>query len=504
MARRAPAELWTVAEAAAADRHTMAGLGLPSVLSMERAALCVSAEVEAFDPSSVLVLCGPGNNGGDGFAVARQLHGRGVPVTAVKVTDRGNAAVAEQEAMARACGVRVVDALPSTSSASVIVDAMLGTGSKGAPRGGVARALAWLRSSARARPVVAVDVPTGVDPDTGAVFDDAVRAAVTVTMQRSKPGLHVTPGRAFAGEVVVADIGLVEPPPAEPTSTLASTSTSTSTSTATSTASLIDPEWVAAWLRAHADVAHKGQRGHVGVVAGSPGMRGAAVLAATAALRTGAGLVTVRAEDSALAARPELMATSEPTVPMADALVVGPGMTDGRGLDALDREDPRPMVWDAGGLEVIGTGPSAGPRVLTPHPGEAARLLDRLGDGAWTSARVQGQRIAVALTLAEITGATVVLKGAGTVVADGSRVALCTAGGRSLATAGSGDVLAGVVAAFLARGASAWDAARLGVYLHAIAGERLPSDGALALDIAEVLPATLAAPTGPWPRARSG
>ncbi|PRP90829.1 Bifunctional NAD(P)H-hydrate repair enzyme Nnr [Enhygromyxa salina] len=262
--------------------------------------------------------------------------------------------------------------------------------------------------------------------------------------------------------------------------------------------------------------AHKGRRGHVGVIGGSGGMPGAAILAATAAMRAGAGLATLAPGDPELRRalielRPELMlATAEQAwkIPQAQVLVVGPGLVnaDRSALAELNRDDARAMVWDASGLEHQDAGPAAGPRVLTPHPGEAARMLARLDRaGSWDSARVQSNRALAATRLAELTRAIVVLKGAGTIVAeaDGARVrvAICTTGGPALATAGSGDVLAGAIAALLARGLEPWAAACAGVHVHGLAGDRSPQNGTLALDIADALALALdEASTGTaWP-----
>lgn len=498
----APALLWTAEQATAADRYTIDVLGLVSPVLMERAALCVSAEVERLAAdryaTAVLVLVGPGNNGGDGLAVARQLHGRGrLRVSAVLVTDRRNAAAQQQLEWARSHGVAVSETLPErVPTDTVIVDALLGTGSRGAPRGAIEQALRWLQDGAA--PVVAVDVPSGIEVDSGAVTSVATRADVTVTFQRSKIGLHLTPARPLAGRVVVADIGLVGPPSTE----------------APELITLIDPRWVAERLASLPAAAHKGRRGHVGVVGGTGGTPGAAVLTGTAALRAGAGLATLAMTDEQLRralieTRPELMLADREDrfVAQADTLVVGPGLTGAReGLAELDRADPRPMVWDASALDDFVAGASAGPRVLTPHPGEAARMLARLdGDASWTNARVQADRREAARKLAERTAAVVVLKGEGTAVAERERLAICTTGGPALATAGSGDVLAGAIAALLARGLDAWSAACVGVHVHGLAGDAAVVDGALALDIAENLPVALrsarqAEAPRAWPR----
>lgn len=499
----APAELWTAARAAGSDRYTMDVLGVPSPLLMERAALCVShevAELVTAEPRAVGVLVGPGNNGGDGLAVARQLHGWGVPVAAWLVSEGHNAAVAEQLRLAQACGVTVHRGRPADAEAGRLwVDGLLGTGSRGAPRGGVAEAVAWLCDH-RAR-CVAIDLPTGVDPDTGQVAALAVRAEVTVTFARSKPGLHVTPGRAHAGRVVVADIGLVAPPGGS------------RPEVGEGEVRLLDPRAVAAALRGLPAGEHKGQRGHLGIVGGSPGTTGAALLAGVAALRAGAGLVTVASPDPALstvllAARPELMtapleADPRQLLPRAGALVVGPGLTCAAGqavLPQLWAEDARPALWDASALDrvPVGGGMPGGPRVITPHPGEAARLLQRIDpEGAWDGTKVQAERLEAARRIAAAVGAVVVLKGEGSLVAApagklAGAIAVAVSGGPALATAGSGDVLAGLGGALLARGLSPWVAAQVAVHVHGVAGEQLgEAGGAVALDVAEALPSAI-------------
>jgi NAD(P)H-hydrate epimerase len=500
IAPRACVELWDSATSAAADRHTITTLGVPSVVLMERAALATSHEVVLLRERSslpVVVVAGPGNNGGDGFAVARQLHGWGVQVVAWPSTPMRNETCEAQLELARACGVAIavrIDALPRRA---IVVDALLGTGSKGAPRGPIAAALAGL--SAIAGPRVAIDVPSGVDPDTGAVAEHAVRARVTVTFVRSKPGLHVTPGRAHAGTVVVADIGIVAAQRTLPA------------------AELLDPARVQHELLSRPAAAHKGDRGHVGLVAGAKDTPGAALLSATAAFRAGAGLCTVATDDPALrrellAARPELMfadASDRPPTASARALVVGPGLTDTAAhvhLPWLWQHDERPAVWDASALDSIplSAGTPARPgaeRIVTPHPGEAAKLLARAhSDPTWTSVRVQHERLAAARAIAAVTRAVVVLKGEGTIVATSSgELAISPIGDAALATAGSGDVLAGILASLLARGMPAAEAARTGVVLHArageIAGARHP--GTLALDLVEALDEALS--SAPWP-----
>jgi NAD(P)H-hydrate epimerase len=501
----APASLWTAEQSAAADRHTIEVLGMPSPVLMERAALCVSAEIEALAGhrgcADVLVLIGPGNNGGDGLAVARQLHGRGYAVRAVLVADRHNDAVAQQLQLARAHGVALLDELPDTIvKPTIVVDALLGTGSRGAPRGAIEQALAWLDGLDRTHvAVLAIDLPSGIDVNTGAVAGQAARADVTVTFQRSKPGLHLTPARAHAGWVVVADIGLIAETPDE------------------SSLALIDPSLVADVMAKLGEASHKGRRGHVGVIGGTGGTPGAAILAATAALRAGAGLATLAPLEPAIrealiASRPELMLAAIEhawRIPEADVLVVGPGLVEAD-IDALARlqhEDARAMVWDASALMHYELARGSARHVLTPHPGEAARMLAQLEpETGWDSARVQANRRAAAERLASASEAVIVLKGAGTIVARrlGERIelAICTSGGPALAVAGTGDVLAGTVGALLGRGLAPWDAARVGVHVHGLAGDSCKLDGTLALDVANALPDVLDEPArvpARWP-----
>ncbi len=506
--------LQSAAASARADRYTMQVLGIPSILLMERAALAVAHEiVERFaSVRDVVVLCGPGNNGGDGLAVARLLHGWGQCVRVQLCAARHNDVVAEQIRLAKVSGVEIVEGLPegAVGPSTLVVDALLGTGAKGAPRARIESALRWLLAASGPR--VAIDLPTGVHADSGAIPGIAARVDLTVTMQRSKPGLHITPGRDHAGVVVIADIGLSE----EPDDTKSAEAEGVE---------LVSPWTVARLLQgAGVHARHKGERGHVGVLAGSPGTTGAAILAATAALRCGAGLVTVSElapglGASMISARPELMVESLSAgawgarpLSRASVLIVGPGLTracDRRDLATLWRDDPRPAIWDASALDELpaaGDDPLAGPRIITPHPGEARRLLNRLGEADERSLDPQVERRQVARALARATGALVVLKGAGTLIDDGSRLAIAISGGPGLATAGSGDCLTGFIAALVAGGLDPFMGACAGVHLHGIAGELAVADhpGALALDIAELAGAArVALPAHVrWPQVR--
>lgn len=455
----------------------MGMLGVPSPVLMERASLCVADEVQRrAEGRPVVCLVGPGNNGADALAVARICRARGLEAVAWLVTEHRNDAAQAQLAQAKAHGVTVLEDASGLPEDAVWVDGLLGTGSTGAPRGPVAQALARPLRGA----TVAIDVPSGVEVDTGCVAGPAFRADVTVTFVRSKPGLHVTPGRDFAGQVVVADIGISAPPDASVAGRL------------------LTVERVAGMLALRSgNAVHKGKRGHVAVVGGSPDTPGAAVLAGTAAMRSGAGLCTL-VGTSVPGARPELMRAplESPVVPGASVLVVGPGLTELPAAPFLERlyvDDPRPAVWDASALDEVPLAATpAGPRVITPHPGEASRMLSRLTDEAWTSASVQAGRVRAASALHQATGAVTVLKGAGTLVVGPHGLSVAVEGTSVLATAGSGDVLAGCIAGLLGQGLTAEAAAGAGVSVHGRSGD-LAGAMPLALEIADALPRGIAA-----------
>lgn len=501
--RPAPSELWSAAQAAAADAAMIDARAFPSALLMERASLAVAHEVRRFGRGQVWVVVGPGHNGGDGLATARILQGWGRSCHVVLAADV-RTTLRPQLDWARASGVTIHEAAPVAPARGIVVDGLLGTGASGPLRGRVDEVLRWQR--AIAGPRIAIDLPTGVDADTGEVAEGAFRADLTVTFVRSKPGLHITPGRDHAGDVVVADIGIDPRGVGAPS---------------TGRVRLIGSDGVATTLAAMPPATHKGQRGHVMVIAGGRTTPGAAVLTATAAMRSWSGLCTLVGDVYGLgaqvsAARPELMVAAwddDQVFARADALVVGPGLTDPDlypRLEALYRDDPRPAVWDASALACVPFGVHPrGPRIVTPHPGEADRMGHR-GHAPWTGS-VQDRRRRTAQWLAEGTGAVVVLKGAGTLVATPSGdLWIAVAGSSALATAGSGDVLAGVLGALLARGLAPDAAAMVGVHVHAVAGDLANEDhrSPMAADIIDVLGTAAANPSAwsgrPWPRWRRG
>lgn len=504
--------LYTAEAVRAADRCAQERHGIPGTLLMERAgAGALAAALARFGAAArgrVVVVAGPGHNGGDGLVLARHARRLGARVTVVRVASRppaGDAAWAL--ARARAAGVPVEEPaageLPSRlrallAEADLAVDALLGTGARGAPRGPLARAVEELRGwrARTGRPLLALDLPSGLDPDRGLPTEPCVQADLTATFGALKQGLVAGPALAWVGALQLVPLGLPRdclPPPA---------------------AHLLDPQAAAARVPPVAVDAHKGRRGRVWVVGGARGMVGAAVLAARGALRGGAGLVHVAVpageRPAVAAAVPEALTLGLPeadgapaaeawaalrsALAAADAVVMGPGLGRGPGAVHLARaawaELVRPGVWDADALNALAAGdpgPPGGPRVLTPHPGEAARLLGATVDD------VQADRLAAARALARRYGAVAVLKGPRTVVADpGGAAWVIPTGSPALATGGTGDVLAGLAGALLARGAPPLDAALAAAFLHGLAGqwleERYGRWGATAADLPAALP----------------
>lgn len=490
------------------DRDAADRLGVPGLVLMENAGRGAFDAIRArFGDrlERVVIVAGPGQNGGDGFVVARHLLQAGftpeVFLLGKASALTGDAAHNHRVLRALELPVVEVEAAPhdaleaALARATLAVDALFGTGLTRAVSGVFAEVIARIEQSRV--PLVALDLPSGVDADTGAVLGRAPRAALTVTFAAHKRGLHQHPAAALAGELVCAPIGV--PIPRE---------------VVDRSAALLEAGDVARWVSPRALDAHKGSAGHVLIVAGAPGRTGAAQLAGLGALRMGAGLVTIATHAAARAALDqkvtELMTEALPS-DLDDALavvhalaktkraaVIGPGFgTDPDAiafLRALAIELSIPCVLDADALTALGTDHAflqraAMPRVLTPHPGEAARML-----GVSTEA-VQADRFAAAERLAKQTGAVVVLKGSRTIIA--SPIApprVCPRGTPAMAVAGTGDVLAGTLGTLLAQLAPL-DAACAATYLHGLAGElAAPHDrGLFASELASALPAALAA-----------
>jgi NAD(P)H-hydrate epimerase len=451
-----------------------------------------------------VVLCGRGNNGGDGFVAARYLAARGMGVAVVRV-EGGEVRAPAADNLARLddTSVRVREWSEASLSrelarADVAVDAIFGTGFRGSVEGPAASAIALLAE--RAIPVVAVDVPSGVDGATGRVEGPAVRADLTVTFGAAKPGVVLLPGAERAGVVEVADIGF----PAD---------------LVRSDLGLVERGDVAGWLPAREADTHKRSVGYAVVVGGSRTMTGAVALMAGGAYRAGAGLVAVGCPESILpvvqgAVREAVFAPLAETdagtvggsshrlleiLGQADALAIGPGMTVDERTAGWVRETVRasevPVVLDADGLNAFaGRASELADRksdlVLTPHAGEFARLA------GLAPAEVDADRVARVRALAAETRAVVLLKGSRTLVGspDGS-VRVNPTGGPFLATGGTGDVLTGMLAGMLARGLAPADAASAAAYVHGVAGALAAdaaAEGATAGDVLARVPEALA------------
>lgn len=493
--------LFTREEMRAVDRAASERFGIPSLVLMESAGAHAVAHLARTYPKRlgrVLIVGGEGQNGGDGWVVARHLHAAGMQPTCVLV---GASARVQGDAAVNLAAVRALglplhvlddDALASLGGllegATLVVDALFGTGLSRPLEGRYARAVALL-DAARA-PICALDLPSGIDANSGQVLGAAVRASSTVTFAGHKLGLHQFPGAAHAGTVECVGIGAPVPSDGR--------------------VGLIEPSDVARLLPPAAADTHKGTRGHVIAIAGSQGKSGAALLSALGALRAGAGLVTI-ATDRETQRGLEQKVVEIMTAPLDDssphasalalvhdkaAALLGPGLglsVERKALArALAKDLPLPCVLDADALTALGNElellqQAAAPRVLTPHPGEAARMLDR------PTSAVQADRYGSARALASRAGHVVVLKGARTVIAapDG-RVRVCLAGTPALGVAGTGDVLSGVLAALVARLAP-FEAAWVGVQLHAVAGELAATSdrGLLAGEVAAALPRAL-------------
>ena len=508
----------TAEEMRRADRRATDRYGVPSLLLMENAGRgAVDALERVLGPVGsrrIAVVCGKGNNGGDGFVVARHLIGRGARVSTWLVgraADVQGDARVNLDALQRA-GERVAEAPDAAGDAfgrlraelgdaDLVVDALLGTGVRGSATGAVAAAIEAI--NAVGRPVVSLDLPSGLPSDGEAPAGPVVRARATVTFGLPKLGLVQPDGVAHAGRVEIADLGIPRAWLEEGIPT-----------------ALLEAADVRAALPRRPMGAHKGTYGHLLVVAGSVGRTGAAVLACLGALRSGTGLVTCATPASqqpvVAALVPEPMTEPLPEthartlsskaverivelLSRMDALAIGPGI----GLDpetreavrTLVRDVARPMVVDADALTALTGGlglcrEAAAPRLLTPHPGEAARLL---GCGI---AEVQADRLGSARRLAAESGAVVALKGARTVVAqpDG-RATLNSTGNPGMATGGTGDVLTGIAGGLLAQGVAPAEALGAAVYLHGLAGdlaaEARGEAGLVAGDVADAVPAAI-------------
>lgn len=469
----------------AIEQHGIAGYEL-----MTRAGRAAFRNLRARWPEAraVTVCCGAGNNGGDGYVIARLAReaGLGVQLIALKAASdlTGDAARAARDWIE---GGGAVEPMDERLRGDVIVDALLGTGLDRPAEGDWARMIEHINDSDR--PVLAVDIPSGLSADTGMPLGPCVLADMTVTFIGNKRGLWTGQGARWCGRRLYEDL---KTPPAIHQRVSAD-------------AELLSAALTDALMPPRPPETHKGDLGHVLVIGGDHGMPGAAILAGQAALRAGSGLVSLatRAEHAiaAVTVQAELMAHAVEDLPGLDALIeradvlaLGPGLGQSDWSKAVwlrAMQSGRPLVVDADGLNLLAMQDlRARDWILTPHPGEAARLLGCVVDD------VQADRFVAARALAERYAAVVVLKGHGSLVATPEgELAVCPYGNPAMATAGMGDALTGVIASLFGQGHSARDAARLGVLLHALAGDRAARGrrqilaGDLIASLADVMPA---------------
>ncbi|HEX3071516.1 MAG TPA: NAD(P)H-hydrate dehydratase [Thermoanaerobaculia bacterium] len=481
------------------DRRATERFGIPSIVLMENAALSVVDAIGDHYPNCdrAAVFCGLGANGGDGFAIARLLEQRGVVPIVFIVGDRkkisGDASA--NLAICERLGLQLHDvadddslneALVHASGADLVIDAIFGTGLNRAPEGLYAETIVSMGELGL--PIVAVDLPSGANASSAEPFAPCVQAALTITFAAPKICHIFEPAAVSCGEVIVADISI-------PTAAIEDENV---------TLALTTPSDVRPHFAPRVAATHKGTYGHVAIIAGSPGRSGAAVLAARGAIRSGAGLVTVvtDAETARLvnAGSIESMThAGDDVIAFAknkDAVLIGPGLADDKASYTRVRDlvaaIERPLVIDASALNAFelrasDINPSRHPRVLTPHPGELARLLGR------TASEVNANRIDVAREAARLTGCVVVLKGFQSLIAEpDGHVNVNPTGNPGMATGGMGDVLGGIIAALLARGIDPFNAAIAAVYVHGFTGDMLKEEmgdtGLAAADLAERIP----------------
>ena len=473
--------LYLAAQIREIDRITIDERRIPGLTLMRRAAdACVSALIQRWpEPAKVAVLCGSGNNAGDGFIIAGLLANRGVR-TSVGLVGRMPEADSDAGAACRFCrdsGVGVVTASEAMHDADVIVDALLGTGITGELRPGYAEVIAAVNRGSWK--VLSVDLPSGLSSDTGNLQGSAVRADVTVTFIGRKLGLLTADGPEVTGELLFADLDV-------PDDVLAEVEPA---------ATVLDFESLVRRLPPRHRNAHKMSHGHLLIVGGDEGMGGAVLMAAESAIMTGSGLVSVATHpanvSAILARRPEVMPRGvkgtddlEALLDRSTVVVLGPGLGQGGFgqalFDAVLATD-KPLVLDADGLNLLSEKPHRRDNwVLTPHPGEAGRLL---------STRVQEDRLSAVLELTSKFGGVALLKGAGTLISDGERVSLVPYGNPAMAVAGMGDVLSGVIGSLLAQTGEQLFATQLGAVVHSLAADIMAgSEGELGLLASELIP----------------
>lgn len=467
-----PTVIYSVEQIRALERIVIER-GISSYTLMSRAGDAAFKEMREAWPTArqVALVCGGGNNAGDGYVLARLALRSGLVIKVIAMVAieqlQGDARRAAEEFIAS--GGRTSMWSPSVLERSdVIVDAIFGTGLSreiSEPFAAVIRCI-----NASGKPVLSLDVPSGLDADTGRVLGIAVKATRTVTFVGLKLGFYVGMGMEHVGSLACDDL-----------------STAPFAHTVTEIAHRMTRDDVKSLVRPRARLAHKGTSGHVLIIGGDAGMAGAVRLAGEAAIRVGAGLVSIATRSAHVAAivsaRPELMvhgvdvtADFEHLMERADVIAIGPGLGRSdwaRELLQVVLASMKPVVADADALNLLAAMPAVRPHwIVTPHPGEAARLLQM------DTAAIQRDRLLSAKKIAERFACVAVLKGAGTIVVDAAGTpAICDIGNPGMATAGTGDALTGIIASFVAQGLALPDAARAGVFVHAEAGDRAARKG---------------------------
>ena len=473
--------LYTAEQVRYLDQCAIHDAKIPGFDLMRRAGRRVFSEsIQRWpETASLTVFCGPGNNGGDGYIVAALAMEAGLRVQLVQLGDpdrvSGDAALARSAFLdAGGAEIPLNDLLPETD---LIIDALLGTGLERPLGDNYLEVVQWING--QSCPVVSVDIPTGINADTGAVMGGAVQADLTITFVGRKQGMYTADAVDLCGELIFDDLGI-------PGDVYAKTPSSSLLMSRVNTRLMVSRK----------RNAHKGHYGHVLVLGGSSGMPGAVIMAGLAALRTGAGRVTIATHlehaSQIPLVHPELMcrAVSGPTdlhdlFEAADCMVFGPGLGTDSWATMLFNEMLTlqcPVVIDADGLNLLSrSGHGRGQWILTPHPAEAARLL------GVTTTEVQADRFTAVSTISSRYQSVTVLKGAGSLVHLPDMTWLCPHGNPGMATAGMGDILAGVIGGLLAQGLSREEAASLGVFIHATAGDRAAEQGERGLMATDLL-----------------
>lgn len=466
------------------DEQATAALGSDGYVLMQRAGQAAWRQLVQRWPQAqrVLVVCGPGNNGGDGYVLAWLAHRAGRRVTVVHLAAHAPRTELAQRACTQyvAAGGRVAWFEHGLPDADVVVDALFGIGLDRAPDAASAQLIDAINQ--QSAPVLALDVPSGLDAQRGNAASVAVLATCTIQFIVQHIGLRTGAALEYTGALAVDDLEV-------PVQVFALVD---------ARATLLEAGFISRCLLARRRNTHKGESGRVVCVGGDHGTAGAIVLCAEAALRGGAGLVAAATRErhlpAILARRPEIMAHAvesgdalPPLLAAADCVALGPGLGQGewaRGLYALAIGSGKPLVLDADALNLLAQQPAPlADAILTPHPGEAARLLDI------STADIQSDRFAAAQALADRHQSVVVLKGAGTIIAAPGQLArVINAGNPGMAVGGMGDLLTGVIAALRAQGLDAFDAASAGALMHSLAADDAAKDGERGLLPSDLLP----------------